>query len=45
LANGGNAEQIILDPRGEEEADDDADDEQAALDRRVELRVSGFLAG
>lgn len=45
LANGGNADQIILDPRGEEEADEDADDQQAALDRRVELRVSGFLAG
>jgi outer membrane protein OmpA-like peptidoglycan-associated protein len=45
LANGGDADQIILDPRGEEEADEDADAEQAALDRRVELQVSGFLAG
>ncbi|MDH5519228.1 MAG: OmpA family protein, partial [Acidimicrobiia bacterium] len=45
LANGGNAEQIILDPRGEEGADADADDEQAQLDRRVELVVSGFLPG
>jgi outer membrane protein OmpA-like peptidoglycan-associated protein len=45
LANGGNADQIILDPRGEEDADSSADGEQAALDRRVELRVSGFLAG
>lgn len=45
LANGGNADQIILDPRGEEDADTDADAEQAALDRRVELEVSGFLTG
>jgi outer membrane protein OmpA-like peptidoglycan-associated protein len=45
LANGGNADQIVLDPRGEQDADTSADDEQAALDRRVELRVSGFLAG
>lgn len=45
LANGGNAEQIVLDPRGEEGARDDATDEEAALDRRVELQVSGFLGG
>lgn len=45
LANGGNADQIILDPRGEEGASEDADDAQAALDRRVELQVAGFLAG
>ena len=43
LANGGNADQIILDPRGEEEAVEGADPEQAQLDRRVELTVSGFL--
>lgn len=45
LANGGNADQIILDPRGEEEAEPGADPEQAQLDRRVELVVSGFLPG
>ncbi|MDH3300003.1 MAG: OmpA family protein [Acidimicrobiia bacterium] len=45
LANGGNAEQIILDPRGEEGADADADEAEAQLDRRVELVVSGFLPG
>jgi outer membrane protein OmpA-like peptidoglycan-associated protein len=45
LASGANADQIILDPRGEEGASEDADDAQAALDRRVELQVAGFLAG
>ena len=45
LANGGNAEQIILDRRGEEGADADADEEEAQLDRRVELVVTGFLPG
>lgn len=44
LTNGGNADQIILDPRGEEGAEEGVDDEQARLDRRVELIVSGFLA-
>lgn len=43
LANGGNADQIILEPKGEEEAEEGADPEQAQLDRRVELTVSGFL--
>ena len=44
LANGGNAEQIDLDPRGEADAEEGVDAEQARLDRRVELIVSGFLA-
>lgn len=44
LANGGNADQIILDPRGEESAEEGAGADQARQDRRVELMVSGFLA-
>ncbi len=45
LANGANPDQIFLDPRGEEEAKEGADPEQAQLDRRAELIVSGFLSG
>ncbi len=44
LANDGKAAQIILDPRGEEGAEEGAGDDQARQDRRVELVVSGFLA-
>ncbi len=45
LDNGANADQIFLDPRGEEEAEEGADPDQAQLDRRAELIVSGFLSG
>jgi outer membrane protein OmpA-like peptidoglycan-associated protein len=45
LENGANPDQIFLDPRGEEEAEEGADPEQAQLDRRAELIVSGFLSG
>jgi outer membrane protein OmpA-like peptidoglycan-associated protein len=45
LDNGANPDQIFLEPRGEEEAEEGADPEQAQLDRRAELIVSGFLSG
>lgn len=43
LKNGVDDDQIILDPRGEELASDDDDEQTAALNRRAEFIITGLL--
>jgi outer membrane protein OmpA-like peptidoglycan-associated protein len=45
LGNGISPNQVIADPRGEEGATPEADEQTAAFDRRVEMIVSGLLSG
>lgn len=40
---GVNRDQVVADPRGEEDATEDPSDDQAALDRRAEFIITGLL--